>query len=265
MYFLGVEIFEKSRQEAQKQVAIFLSSDEQHRIFTPNPEMIVDAEKDEEFRRILNTGSLNICDGMGIALFAGGKVQRIPGVDFMFDVCALCQKLGNAVYFLGSGDKEVLHEAVKTVERVFPELKVVGSHPGNDLVMRQEHKKTTKKESKKITNQLVFDKEKNDELLAEIIQAGPDVLFVGFGHNKQERWIDQFLAELPSVKLAMGVGGSFDYIAGKVQRAPRWMRTVGLEWFFRLTQEPQRFPRIFKATIGFLWVMIQYRRLKIKG
>ena len=80
-------------------------------------------------------------------------------------------------------------------------------------------------------------------------------MFVAFGHGKQEKWIAQNLRDLPSVKIAMGVGGAFDFISGHVKRAPKFMRRIGLEWVWRLILQPCRVGRILKATIVFLFML----------
>ena len=83
-------------------------------------------------------------------------------------------------------------------------------------------------------------------------ESEPDILFVAFGMGKQEKWIYENLAKMPSVRIAMGVGGAFDYISGNVSRAPRLLRKFGLEWVYRLFKEPRRIGRIFNATIKFI-------------
>ncbi|MEA3272166.1 MAG: WecB/TagA/CpsF family glycosyltransferase, partial [Patescibacteria group bacterium] len=90
-----------------------------------------------------------------------------------------------------------------------------------------------------------------ENLLAKINFARPDIIFVAFGHGKQEKWIAENLNKLPSVKIAMGIGGAFDFISGKAKRAPTIFQRAGLEWFWRLIKEPQRYKRIYNATIKF--------------
>ncbi len=236
MYILGVRVDILSRSEATSKVGEFLASDDSHMIFTPNPEMLVDAQKDSYFKEVLNKGDLNICDGKGIQLVSKEKVERIPGVEFLFDICALAEKENKSVYLLGSGSNEVVKECKKKLLEKFPHLKIVGVHRGP-----------------KITNSFDVEKEENENVIDDIILSAPDILFVGFGHIKQEKWIYGFLPELPSVKVAMGVGGSFDFIAGKIKRAPKIFRDLGLEWLYRLIREPRRIKRIWKATIIFLY------------
>ena len=106
---------------------------------------------------------------------------------------------------------------------------------------------------------LEYDPDANEQIINNINNSGADILFVAFGHNKQEKWIYENLAKMPSVKIAMGVGGAFDYISGKIKRAPCWMRKIGLEWMYRLMRQPQRIIRIFNATLKFIWLFIRYK------
>ncbi len=240
---LGIKISNLSKKEALDKVANFLQDNEQHKIYTPNPEMLVDANLDENFRKVLNKGDLNICDGFGLQLVSWFRLKRIPGTDFMLDICKLAEEQGRGVYFLGSGSEETLQKLVTEIRQKFPDLKIAGSHPGNKLQV--------------ISYKLQLDREENDQLIADITMSSPDILFVAFGHGKQEKWIDKYLPELPGVKVAMGVGGAFDFIAGKVKRAPRLMRKIGLEWLYRLIREPRRFKRIWKATFVFIYYAIR--------
>jgi N-acetylglucosaminyldiphosphoundecaprenol N-acetyl-beta-D-mannosaminyltransferase len=236
MYILGVRVDKVDKSLALSNVADFLASHEGHMIFTPNPEMLVDAQKDLYFKEVLNAGDLNLCDGRGLALVAKESIERIPGVDFMIDICEFAAGENKSVYLLGSGSSEVLKECKNKLLAKFPNLKIVGMHPGIH-----------------IANDFTFDSDANDAIIDDIILSAPDILFVAFGHKKQEKWIYGFLPELPSVRVAMGIGGSFDFISGKVKRAPAIFRRLGLEWLYRLVREPRRIKRIWKATVVFLY------------
>jgi len=236
MYILGVRVDTVNKSEAISKVADFLASGEGHMVFTPNPEMLVDAQKDSYFKEVLNAGDLNLCDGRGISLVSKEVIERIPGVDFMMDICELAARENKSVYLLGSGLSEVLKECKNKLLAKFPNLKIVGMHPGIQ-----------------ISNDFIFDSDANDAVIDDIILSAPDILFVAFGHKKQEKWIYGFLPELPSVRVAMGIGGSFDFISGKVKRAPEIFRRFGLEWLYRLVREPRRIKRIWKATVVFLF------------
>ncbi len=107
---------------------------------------------------------------------------------------------------------------------------------------------------------MYFDKEENNKLLERVKQAKPDILFVAFGHGKQEKWLAEFIKEMPSVKVAMGVGGAFDYLSGRVRRAPRLVRQLGLEWLWRLIFQPWRVSRIWRAVWTFSFLVRDYKR-----
>lgn len=244
MNILGIRIDNITKKQARQRVANFLASDTQHTIFTPNPEMLVDAQKDHEFKTILNNSSLNLCDGKGIQFVSKEPIERISGVDFMLEICAIAQNKNQSIFLLGSGNSEVVEAAGKNINHFLPKLHIVGTNPGHQLTIQPINQST---------RSLKYSTQENEKLIQEINTAKPSILFVGFGHNKQERWITENLHKLPSVKIAMGVGGSFDFIAGKVQRAPRWMQKIGVEWLWRLIQEPWRIKRIWKATAIFLY------------
>jgi N-acetylglucosaminyldiphosphoundecaprenol N-acetyl-beta-D-mannosaminyltransferase len=240
---LNVRVDYVDLNQALQKIREFLGSNKQHKIFTPNPEMLVDAQKDNYFREVLNSGDLNICDGKGIALFSRGRLKRIPGTDFMVEICKIAGQEGKSVYLLGAGDENVIKQASKKLNELFPSLRVVGFNPGPKITINNE--------------QLKINKEQNDTIVDDIITKAPDVLFVAFGHNKQEKWIHEYLKDLPSVKVAMGVGGAFDYLSGKTKRAPRFIRKIGLEWLYRLITQPHRVRRIFTAVVVFPFLVLK--------
>lgn len=244
MHILGVRLDVLGKQDALQKVTNFLLDGKQHTIFTPNPEMIVDAQDDIYFREVLNSGDLNICDGKGIQMISKEKIERIPGIDFMLEICRLAEQKMYSVYFLGSASREVLDNLVAQVKKQFPGLLIIGAHPGPHITSRIQHDRII----------LTLVQDEHNDMLSEIVMSAPDILFVAFGHGKQEKWIYEHLKDLPSVKVAMGVGGAFDYISGKTRRAPQFIQNAGLEWLYRLVEEPHRFKRIWKATVRFLWL-----------
>jgi len=249
MIVLGVKIDNYSKTEVLEKVTEFLYSNKQYKIFTPNPEMLVDAQKDEYFKTVLNDGDLNVCDGFGLQLASGAK--RYPGIDLMQDICALAEKNNKSVYLLGSGSENVIKKTADQLKNKYPNLKIVGTHPGNNITTEQFNNETIK---------LKYDEQDNNDLIAEISLSSPDILFVAFGHGKQEKWITENLKDLPSVRIAMGVGGAFDYISGNVKRAPLFLRQIGLEWLYRLIKQPQRIIRIYKATIVFIYYLCFHKK-----
>jgi len=239
MNILGIKIDELTKQQAIQKAEEFLHSDKSHKIFTPNPEMLVDAQKYTEFKAVLNRGDMNLCDGFGLWLATGRRVERISGADFMLDLCAFAEKFCKSIYLLGSGSDEVVKKTAEVLQQKFPLLKIAGHSRGPII--------------KYSISNIQYPSD-NEDTLYDIITRAPDILFVAFGHGKQEKWIDQNLRDLPSVKIAMGVGGAFDFISGKVKRAPKFMRKLGLEWMWRLILQPSRIGRIWKATIKFLYL-----------
>ncbi|MFH1292125.1 MAG: WecB/TagA/CpsF family glycosyltransferase [bacterium] len=250
---MGIRIDRVNKKQALEKAEGFLNSDKQHKVFTPNPEMLVDAQKDEYFKKVLNSGDLNICDGFGLwlkyklsslqtdrAKRLEGSLERVPGVDFMQDICQIASEQGRSVYLLGSGDDRVIEKTTQKLNGKYSNLKIAGYDKGPDL--------------KNVTS------EQNQDLIKRINTTKPDIIFVAFGHGKQEKWIYENLSKLSSIKLAMGVGGAFDYISGKTKRAPRWMQKVGLEWLYRLIKQPKRIKRIFKATFLFLYLVLCFKQ-----
>ena len=239
---LGVRIDSYERPVAVAKVRSFLADAAQHMIVTPNPEMLVAAYADDHFREILNTADLNICDGRGIQLFAKEPIIRITGVDFMKEVCDLAAKEEKSIYLLGSGDQDVIDRLEEVLQQKFPSIKIAGSHVGLPIDIKE--------------NKLQYHSDTNDEIVEDIIMTAPDILFVAFGHVKQEKWMHEQLPNLPSVKVIMGVGGSFDFLAGKAKRAPSLFRTLGLEWLWRFIRQPWRWKRMVNALIVFPYLAL---------
>jgi N-acetylglucosaminyldiphosphoundecaprenol N-acetyl-beta-D-mannosaminyltransferase len=261
MEILGVRIDKINLNEAKERIGVFLVGQHGRMVFTPNPEMLVDAQKDEYFKKILNSGDLNLCDGFGLKIVSG--IQRITGIDFMLEICDLAQKEGRSVYLLGSEKDDVVKKTAENLVRRFPELKIAGYDRGLDIEIKEIKRYIRKKNDISRTmrqwnnGQINYGDVENNLVINNILKSGANILFVAFGHNKQEKWIYENLSKIPSVKIAMGVGGSFDYISGNIKRAPRWLRKIGLEWLYRLMYQPKRIRRIINATIYFIFLIIK--------
>lgn len=208
---------------------VLTKTDKKISIFTPNPEIIVRAVRDPEFKKLLNSGDVALPDGIGLVI--GGQLlgkqlqKRIPGVDFMEKLCALTSRLNDEI----KNSKKSASEASK-------QLVMTGFFGGQRGVAQR----TAECLQKKYPGVSVgFVGEEGSE--AKISQP-IDILFVAFGAPKQEKWITDNLKKFP-VRIAMGVGGSFDFISGDVVRAPRLIRVIGFEWLFRLVVQPWRWKR----------------------
>lgn len=211
-------------------------------IVTPNPEILVYAHKHPEYKTILNKAEIALPDGVGVFI-AGGVLgqpfkQRIPGVDFIEELCKKSQEKTLSMGFLGGGPG-VARSTAECLLKKYPWIKVrwVGEEWEND-------KNDTERSSQKTMTFAPYISEKDPI----------DILFVAFGFPKQEKWIYENLEHLP-VRAAMGVGGSFDYLSGKVIRAPYVIRAMGFEWLFRLIRQPWRLKRQF-ALIEFIWLLL---------
>lgn len=223
-----------TRSEALQRIDDLMQTSGQHLITTPNPEIVVAAQHDPEFRKILNQAALALADGVGLKfvswLLHQPLKERIAGSDFIWDIAKLAAEKGYTLYLLG-GEEGVAERAAVKLKMQNAKLKIVGAESGSSPL------------------KLSFDTKLT--FVQSIRTAVPDILFVALGHGKQEKWIAQHLKELPSVKIAMGVGGALDFIAGHVRRAPRLLRLLGLEWLWRLLRQPWRLPRIWRAVVIF--------------
>lgn len=202
-------------------------------ICTVNPEFVVDAQSNPEFAAALSRADLRVPDGVGIVLAARlqGRVlrERVTGSDGIYHICAHAAAKGYSVFFLGAGPGVAAEVAARMCVR-HPSLRVAGTGGGSPADTDW------------------------PAVAAQLADARPDILFVAYGHPKQDLWIDRHREELPA-RIALGVGGAFDFVAGVTQRAPRWMQRLGLEWLHRLIQEPWRWRRMLKLPIFVVMVV----------
>lgn len=247
-------------------------------IFTPNPEIIVRADRDHTYRDVLNSGSVLLPDGAGLIfsswILGNPLMHRITGVDFMYKLVgniALSDLAKHiTVGFLGAKPDVALRTA-ECLQKVFPTLRVsfIGEEwesgvfiPENlQLKIAESGFVNQKKLEKAISEQesgKVVDLKQESRSMNHDNQKkrqSIDILFVAFGAPRQETWIHSNLANIP-VRVAMGVGGSFDYISGQVSRAPFLLRLVGLEWLYRLVRQPWRWRRQL-ALITFVGIVVK--------
>jgi len=216
-------------------------------IITPNPEMLIYASNHLAYQDKLNRADISLADGVGLLL--AGRImnkpleERITGVDFIEDVCSKASEKPLSIGFLG-GKAGVAERTAECLLAKYPELTVVfaGSEwPSNNRLKIKDLGLKNKKE-KDLTSSILNHK-------------SIDILFVAYGVPKQEEWIFDNLPNL-TVKAAMGVGGSFDFLSGDVPRAPRAVRAMGMEWLFRLILQPWRFKRQL-ALIEFVFLVLK--------
>ena len=210
-----------------------------HQVVTVNPEFIVAAQSDDDFRHILHASSLSLPDGVGLlwaARFLGHPLQeRVTGTDTVGRVAALAAQKGYSLFLLGAAPGVAVAMAARVCETC-QGLRIVGTHAGSPAP------------------------EEEDEVVGLIQRAKPDVLFVAYGAPAQDKWIARNLERL-GVPVAMGVGGAFDFISGRAKRAPRWLQRLGLEWLHRLCREPWRWRRML-ALPKFVWLVVRERLAK---
>jgi N-acetylglucosaminyldiphosphoundecaprenol N-acetyl-beta-D-mannosaminyltransferase len=225
-FLLGVGFSNANNREVLEFIITGLEKQsEKYYVVTPNPELLVIANKDSGYREVLNNAKLALIDGIGVVL--AGKLlgkplkERVHGVDLVEMLCSEVSKKPITVGFLGAGPSV----AVKTAECLQKK------YQGLKISMVSE------------------------EWSEELKSKKTDILFVAFGSPKQEIWISENLNQLP-VKVVIGVGGAFDFISGNVRRAPMFMRKLGLEWLFRLIIQPWRIKRQLKLFI-FIYLVLR--------
>jgi N-acetylglucosaminyldiphosphoundecaprenol N-acetyl-beta-D-mannosaminyltransferase len=225
-------------------------------VATPNPEMLLEARKNKNFKEILQQTDLNIPDGTGI-IWAAKQIkningiknhlpERVTGTDLMQ---ALCGNTAHADHNTQSENAPHGHKP-HSENHPSPRIFLLGGAPG---VANKTQETLYQKHKTNIVGTCDFsaDGARDKEIQEAINMAKPNLLFVAFGAPKQELWLKRNLPHLKTVKVAIGVGGAFDFISGARKRAPVWMQRMGIEWLFRLITQPARIKRIWRATIIF--------------
>lgn len=227
---LGVRVDPVTNTEAIAKIASFLDEPSQHFITTPNPEIILYAHKHQGYREILNKADLALPDGIGLKLVSKHIKERVSGADMVPEICRLAGEKGLKIALLGGADQATLIKAAIAI-RTFGGEVVYADHG--------------------VARENWNDRSFHEKIVSEMRTLEPQVVLVGFGHPKQEQWIDEYRSQLSTVRLFIGCGGALDFVAGASVRAPMWMRKVGLEWLWRLIREPKRIKRIINAVIIF--------------
>ena len=219
---LGIRVDDVDQEKVLKAAEDAIRSGVPHQIVTINTEMLMKARLDQELNACIESAYLVAPDGVGLLL--AGKLlrqplkQRVAGSDLVPRLCQLAASSGFRPFFLGAGP-DIAMRAAQKLALQYTGLLIAGVHSGSPQPQDQE------------------------EIVRLVHAASPDILFVAYGVPAEEKWIAGNLKQL-AVPLAIGVGGSFDFIAGIVPRAPRRMQQLGLEWLYRLYRQPWRWRRM---------------------
>jgi len=216
--FLGVRVDDVTLDDAVEAIEGFMREGGPHQVATVNPEFVMAARRSPEFKLVLNSAALCVPDGVG--LIWGSRLirrplrARVPGVDLIWRLADVCAERGWSMFMLGGFEGVGALTAGRFREQ-FPGLRIAGTYEGGP----------------------------GDPASVERVRAAqPEVPLVAFGAPAQDLWIHSHAAEL-NVPVCIGVGGSFDFIAGRAKRAPGWLQRLGLEWLHRLAREPWRWRR----------------------
>ncbi|MBN2656315.1 MAG: WecB/TagA/CpsF family glycosyltransferase [Spirochaetales bacterium] len=217
-----VEIDNLRTDEALERIDSFIESGKSHYIVTPNVDHIIKLQNDRDFQEIYRNASLVLADGQPLiwaSRFLGTPiVEKISGSDLLPALCRHAASKGYSVFFLG-GRPGAADKAAEKLSQSIKDLKIAGTYCP-DFGFEK-------------------DPEENCKIVSLLRDSNADILFVGLGAPKQEKWIYNFHNDY-GIPLSAGIGVSFEFIAGMVKRAPLWMQRSGLEWFWRVMMEPGR-------------------------
>lgn len=237
---LGVNVDMVGIEDSVSCIMKFLDEDKTHAIYTPNSEIIMEAYKNPEFCDLLNRADLLTADGIGVVyasrILKKPLKERAAGYDIACRLLEEITKSGHSLFLFG-GKPGVAEEAKAELEKKHSGIKIVGTHNG------------------------YFKPEDVDGIISEINASGADIVFVCLGAPTQEKWIDANKNKL-NVKVAMGLGGSLDIFAGRVERSPEIWCRLGLEWLHRLIREPWRFVRMLALPKFAVTVFFKGKRYK---
>ena len=219
---LGVPVHPYTMKGAVEKILERVSQSKKTFVVTANAEIIMMGQSDAEYMEILNKAALVLPDGAG-TVWAGRKLgyevpERVAGYDLFLNLMKESAQKNLKVFFFGSAPG-VAAEAKKKCEILYPGISIVGCRDG------------------------YFKEEDNLAIVEEINNSGAELLFVALGAPKQEKWLAKY-QDILNPSLLMGIGGSFDVVAGKMERAPKWMQDASLEWLFRLYKQPSRLGRM---------------------
>jgi len=237
---LALEVDKVTMQAAVERCLAFVDGDGPHLVVTPNAEIAYAALQDPELAETLNGADLVVPDGIGVVIASrilGDPVpEKVGGVDLATNLIAALSEQGRGRIFLLGTRPEVVAEAARRLAERYPGITVAGYRDG------------------------YFAPEEEPEVVAAIRAAQADVLFVGMGSPKQEKWLRSHLHEL-NVKIGMGVGGTLDVWAGAARRAPDWMLRANLEWLYRIV----KFGRYSRSLPPLVRFMLAVAASRVRG
>ena len=216
---LGYKVFNETKENFLREI----DKRDKTIVISGNPEILYSGLENENLNKLFNgKDSIIIPDGVGTVIAAkmvkNPVKEKIAGIEVMKDIIEKCEKEGKGIYLLGA-EEEILKLCKENIKKTFPNIKIVGSHNG------------------------FFDLNNCNDIIEDIKKSNPWGLFIAMGCPRQENFIVNYIDEL-NCNFYMPVGGSFDVFAGKVNRAPKWMLSLGLEWLYRVLKEPWRIKRL---------------------
>ncbi|MBI4363681.1 MAG: WecB/TagA/CpsF family glycosyltransferase [Candidatus Doudnabacteria bacterium] len=253
----GVFVDDMSKEETLEIIKEFVQSGKPHLIVTTYSEFVVFAQKDENYKKVLNSADLSLPDGIGIlwaakflslqpttynlltsllAIIFNPKYirsvirEQVTGSHLIWDIAGLASEKKYSLALVGGADS-VAALTANELKKKFPDLKV---------------------------NLVVSGNQFDEQLVGEIAVSNSDILLIAYSPPRQETWLSENLQKL-NVKVAMGLGGTFDYIAKKRPKAPKIMHYMGLEWLWRLITQPYRVKRIWNAVPVFIFKVYKYK------
>lgn len=232
-------------EESIKYIEYLINNKKNAYVVTPNVDHIVKIQKDSLFKEIYENADLVLADGVPVVwaskLLKKPLKEKVSGSDLFPELCKFAAEKGYSVFFLGAAPG-VVDTASEKLKQAYPSLKVVGTYSPSYGFEKNE--------------------EESNKIVEMIKESKPDILFIGVGAPKQEKWVYKYKNKY-NVPVSLGIGASFDFIAGNINRAPKWMQKCGLEWFYRFCQEPKRlFKRYFVEDAVFIKLLLEELKLK---